>query len=190
MANNHGLPHRVGVLWGAWASIFKYYNDIIRINRSMKLSISHFEDAIWTVASAPVHWLGRLCEWNASQCAQCNKPVSSLVTTYGTFSLDVRSASDGTLETDVRPPRNGVKRPCPIGLGRSLGRPTVCLLETKWVRRPTHQPIKWSSKEYLAMFNRFRSHTKIIGKGNLFDFATIFTQLTAWSCTRQSGNLK
>ena len=41
--------------------------------------------------------------------------------------------------------------------------------------RPTHQPIKWSSTDYLATFTRFRSHTRIVGKGSLFDFATIFT---------------
>jgi len=80
--------------------------------------------------------------------------------------LDVWCASNRTLETDVWTPRNGVKRPRPIDLGRSLGRPTVCLPETKWVPCPTHQPIKWSSTEYLAMFTRSRSHTRIIGKRN------------------------
>jgi len=47
----------------------------------------------------------------------------------------------------------------------------------------------WSSTEYLAIFTHFRSHTRIIGKGNLFEFATMFTQLTAQSCTGQRGNL-
>jgi len=83
------------------------------------------------------------------------------------------------------PPRNEEKRPCPIDLEHSLGRPTVCLPETKWVQRPTHQPIKWSSADYLATFTR----TRIIGKGNLFDFATIFTRLRARCCTGQRGNL-
>jgi len=54
---------------------------------------------------------------------------------------------------------------------------------------PTHQPIKCSSTEYLATFTHFRSHTRIIGKGNLCDFATIFSRLTARSCTGQRGNL-
>jgi len=76
-----------------------------------------------------------------------------------------------------------------VRLERSLGHPTICLPETGWVWRPTHQPIKCSSTEYLAMFTPFRSHTRIIGKGNLFDFATIFTQLTARSCSGQRGNL-
>jgi len=77
--------------------------------------------------------------------------------------LDVRSASDRRLKTDVRLPWNGVKRPRPIDLVHSLGRPTACP-ETKWVWRPTHQSIKWSSTEYLAMFTRFGSHTRNIGK--------------------------
>jgi len=56
---------------------------------------------------------------------------------------------------DVWPSRNGLRRLRPIHLERSLSFPTVCLPETKWVRRPTHQPIKWSSTEYLAMFTPF-----------------------------------
>ena len=54
---------------------------------------------------------------------------------------------------------------------------------------PTHQPIKWSSTDYLATFTRFWSHTRIIGKGKLFDFPTIFTQLTVRSCTEKRSNL-
>ena len=42
-------------------------------------------------------------------------------------------------------PKNGVKKRRQVRLGRSLGRPTVCLPETKRVRHPTHQQIKWSS---------------------------------------------
>ena len=57
------------------------------------------------------------------------------------------------------------------------------------IRRPTHQPVKWSSTEYLAIVTRFRSHTKIIGKRNLFDLATIFTLLIAGSCAGRRGNL-
>ena len=94
-----------------------------------------------------------------------------------------------TLKMYIQPPRNGVNRPRPIFPRCSLGCPTVCLPETKWVRRPTHQPIKWSSTEYLATFTRFQSHTRIIGKGNLFDFATISTRLTARSFTGKRGNL-
>jgi len=45
----------------------------------------------------------------------------------GAFSLRM-------LETDVRPPKNEVKRPCPIGLGHSLGHLIVCLSETRRVR--------------------------------------------------------
>ena len=53
---------------------------------------------------------------------------------YGAFSFyrTSGSASDRMLETDVQPPRNGVQRPHLIGLGRSLGRPTVCLQEAKY----------------------------------------------------------
>ena len=92
----------------------------------------------------------------------------------GVFSLHWASGPPRTgLETDFLPSKMEWK-----SLGRFLGRPTVCLPETKWGRRPTHQPIKWSSTEYLAMFTHFRSHTRIIGKGNLFDFATIFTNST------------
>jgi len=69
------------------------------------------------------------------------------------------------------------------GLFRStsdaFGRPTVCLPETKWVRCPTHQPIKCSSTKYLAAFTHFRSHTRIIGRGNLFDFA----KMGAFTCS-------
>jgi len=39
-------------------------------------------------------------------------------------------------------------------------------------------------------FTHFRSHATIIGKGNLFDFTTIFTWLTARSCTGQRGTMK
>jgi len=74
---------------------------------------------------------------------------------------NVRFASDRMLKRDIRLPRNGVKRHRPIDIGRSLGHPTVCL------------------PEYLATFTRFRSHTRIIGKGTLFDFATVFTRRTA-----------
>jgi len=54
---------------------------------------------------------------------------------------------------------------------------------------PTHQPFKWSSTDYLAMFTPFRFHTRIIWKGNLFDFAIIFTRLTARSCTGKRGKV-
>jgi len=104
-------------------------------------------------------------------------PLSALKALFHSIGCPVRlgqDARDGRLN-----PKNGVKKRRRVRLERSLGRPTVCLPETKWVRRPTHQPIKWSSTEYLAMFTHFRSHTRIIGKGSLFDFATIFTQLTA-----------
>jgi len=43
----------------------------------------------------------------------------------------------------------------------------------------THQPIKLSSTGYLAKFTLFRSRTKIVEKGNVFDFATAFIQMTA-----------
>jgi len=49
--------------------------------------------------------------------------------------------------------------------------------------RPTHQPIKLSLANYLATFAHFRSRTRIVGKGNLFEFATIFTRITARSGT-------
>jgi len=32
---------------------------------------------------------------------------------------------------------------------------------------------------YIATFTHFLSRTRIFGKGNLFDFATIFTQIAA-----------
>jgi len=104
----------------------------------------------------------------------------------------VWSASDQTLEMDVWAPRNGLKRPRPIGLSLSH-MPDHLSPRDKMspigLGRPTHQPIKWSSLDYLAMFTHLRPHTKIIEKGNLFDFATIFTRLTGRSCTGKRGNL-
>jgi len=82
----------------------------------------------------------------------------------------LQSASD-TL-SDVRPSVSQRQNMSSIGLGH-----------------PTHQPIKSSFADYLAMFTRFRSHTRIVGKVNLFDFATIFAGLTAPTCTRKRGNL-
>jgi len=49
-------------------------------------------------------------------------------------------------------PKSGVYKPCPICLGR-----------------PTHQPIKLSSTDYLAMFIRLRCRIRVVE--NLFDFA-------------------
>jgi len=45
--------------------------------------------------------------------------------------LDVWSASNRTLETDVFPPKNRVKMRRLVRLGRSLGRPTICFPDTK-----------------------------------------------------------
>jgi len=101
---------------------------------------------------------------------------------------DVRSASDQMLETD--PPEMEWKGLVRSALDALSKRPTVCLPETKRVRRSTRQPIKWSSREYLATLTRLQSHTRIIGKRNLFDFATIFTRLTAQSCTGKRGSLQ
>jgi len=55
---------------------------------------------------------------------------------------------------------------------------------------PNHQPIELSSMDYLAMFIHFRSHTRILGSRSLSDFASIFSQITAQSCTEKRGNLK
>ena len=69
-----------------------------------------------------------------------------------------------------------MKRPHSIDLVRSLGRPAVYLPDKMipvGLGRPFQQPIKSSFADYLAMFTRFRSHTRIVGKGNMFDFATI-----------------
>jgi len=72
---------------------------------------------------------------------------------------------------------------------RMLSRAPDCLAPRDKVS-PTHEPIKWASSEYLAMmFTSFWSHTRIIGKGNLFDFAAILAGLTARSCSRQRGSL-
>jgi len=60
---------------------------------------------------------------------------------------------------------------CPIGLG--------CL---------THEPIKWSSTDNLPAITPSRSQIRIVGKGNLFDFATIFTWQTLCSCTGKKGH--
>jgi len=87
------------------------------------------------------------------------------------------------------PPRNGkdLLRPwTPKHLSPSDKMSQICL------GRPIHQPIKLShtdielqedksmSTDYLATFTGFRSRTKIVG--NVFDFATIFTRLTVWTC--------
>jgi len=92
------------------------------------------------------------------------------------------------LDTRDGPLRNGVK-----GLVRSASdapsdaRPCVSQRQNSPIglRCPTHQPIELSSMEYLAtftrylaMFTRLRSHTRIVAKGNLFDFAMIFTCMT------------
>jgi len=58
------------------------------------------------------------------------------------------------------------------------------------LRCTTHQPIKLSSTDYLATFTRLWSHTRIIEKDNLFDFATIFIGMTAQSCTGNRGRLQ
>jgi len=72
----------------------------------------------------------------------------------------VWSTSDRTRETDVRPPRNRVKRPPPIALGCS----PRDKLRPIGLGSPTHQPIIWSSTDYLATLTRFWSSTRIIGK--------------------------
>ena len=73
---------------------------------------------------------------------------------------------------------------------RTLARTSaVWLPETKWVRRLTHQPIKWSSTEYLAMLTRFYLTLGSLERKIRLIFSTIFARLTARSCTGQRGNL-
>jgi len=69
---------------------------------------------------------------------------------------------------------------------------SVCHPETKWV-----WPV--SGTRLIKVFHRLPSnvhftclwfHTRIIGAMNLFDFATIFTQITAQSCTGKKRNLQ
>jgi len=87
---------------------------------------------------------------------------------------------DRTLETDVLPPKMGSGPP------RTPDRLSPRDKMNTTSDSSTNQMV---FTEYLAMFTHFRSHTRIIGKENLFDFTTIFTQLTAQSCTGQRSNL-
>jgi len=54
--------------------------------------------------------------------------LSPVYQLFWLFTLsDIRSASEQTLETDLQPPKSGVKRPRLIGLGR----PSICLPKKK-----------------------------------------------------------
>jgi len=137
-----------------------------------------------------------------SKCPMCYSVGTTVKVAYRHFSHYRKTNPKGgfSLHWASGPPRTGRSgwtsypkkwsEKASSGPPRTFSRgPTACLPETKSVWCPTHQPIKCSSTEYLAMFTHFRSHTRIIWKGNLFDFTTIFTRLTARSCTGQRGNL-
>ena len=132
----------------------------------------------------------RRIKWRSYRCYEHNATNTLKILNAGVLRRfftpsSVRSASNRTLETDGLPPKMGWKSV--VGSASDVlsdVRPFVSQRQNGY-----DQPIKWSSTEYLAMFTHFRPHTRIIGKGNLFVFATILAQLTAWCCTGQRGNL-
>jgi len=63
-------------------------------------------------------------------------------------------------------------------------------MEWKGLGRLTHQPIKLPSTDYLVTFTSYPYRTMMVGKGDLFDFATIFTRMTARSCTGNRASLQ
>jgi len=111
----------------------------------------------------------------------------------GTFStpLGVRSETDWTLEADVQPPINGVKRPRLISPGCSLGCSTVCPPETKWVRSASEvQLINQSKGLPRITYQRSLVSGLTLGpKSNKFPFRKIFIRLTARNSTGKRGSL-
>jgi len=143
-------------------------------NWKVYLSISYFGS-----------WGSLLSFWSESDQTQ----MKCLFTLLNTFGVPFHSigcpiglgpaAQDGCLTTQKWSEKALSDRPWTPERLSPKGRmnPIIC----PW--RSTYQPIKLSSTDYLVTFTRFRSRTRIVEKGHIFDFATIFTRITTRSCT-------